>query len=522
MLRNIIKGHVNMNKGIIFGSSTYTGPRVCGAYRIATHIRQLGWDVEVVDFISFWTLSELKELTRTRVDHNTKFIGVGLVFIDTVLPVLESYFIWVRSTYPHIKIIAGHGTMTASFINKHIHYHIRGFGEHAVSALLHYLFSNGPAPKFCFPYTNVIDSNTFYPAFPMPELYVGYEARDFIGENEWLTVETGRGCIFSCAYCSFPVIGVRGDYSRSASDFKQQLQTTYDIYGVSNYAIADETFNDRPDKISKFADVVESLEFKPRFTAYIRPDLLIRRPQDREQLLRMNVLAHFYGIETMNTPTGKAVGKGMPSEELKAGLLDVRRYFETHGEYYRTTMSVIYGLPYETLDTISDAEQWFINNWQQQCVLVYPLRINKSTAGVESKISANLAKYGYTEIPEDRVDNMALEYAERYPKYADEFLSPDFTESDHSRGVFDENHDLVMWENPNINICDAAVRAAQWKTTVRSHDFRLGAFELGYLSNDDIKTRLDRRQIHSRDNILTVIHGTDLINKYKRQKLDYK
>ena len=63
--------------------------------------------------------------------------------------------------------------------------------------------------------------------------------------------------------------------------------------------IADETFNDRLDKIRKFADVVESLNFQPWFSAFIRGDLLISQRNTWNELVRMNVMGHSMGLETL-------------------------------------------------------------------------------------------------------------------------------------------------------------------------------------------------------------------------------
>jgi len=36
-----------------FGKSSFR--RTAGAHRIATHLRQLGWDIEVLDFVMGWS-----------------------------------------------------------------------------------------------------------------------------------------------------------------------------------------------------------------------------------------------------------------------------------------------------------------------------------------------------------------------------------------------------------------------------------------------------------------------------------
>jgi radical SAM superfamily enzyme YgiQ (UPF0313 family) len=145
------------------------------------------------------------------------------------------------------------------------------------------------------------------------------------------------------------VLGVKGDYTRDAEDLREQLQLAHDQFGTTNYLVADETFNDSTEKITKFANAVEQLSFKPYFSGFIRPDLLVSRKQDREELLRMGFLGHYYGVETFNQVSAKAIGKGMNPERLKTGLVDLKNYFiENSDNKYRGSIGMIIGLPGET------------------------------------------------------------------------------------------------------------------------------------------------------------------------------
>ena len=109
---------------------------------------------------------------------------------------------------------------------------------------------------------------------------IKYEDRDFIKSTEWLTIEFARGCIFKCPYCTFPILGVKFDPSRDSEDAYTQLQDAYDRYGVTNYFVSDETFNDKPEKIAKFADMAERLSFNPWYSGFIRADLMVSRGQE--------------------------------------------------------------------------------------------------------------------------------------------------------------------------------------------------------------------------------------------------
>jgi hypothetical protein len=469
--------------------------RPAGGHRIASYLRQAGWDAEVIDWANHWTLDELIELFQSRYTEHTRFIGFSCLFsiwCDT----LESFCDWVKSRYPHIIILAGSAVLPA-FRSARVDFYIQGFGEHALTALLKWLFANGSRPRFDLKKVNnrpVIRANDTYAAFPMSSLLVTYESRDFIQAHEWLTIETARGCKFQCKFCNFPVLGVKGDYSRDANDFELQLRDAYHRFGVANYIIADETFNDRTEKISKFADVVESLDFRPWFAAFIRADLMFSRPQDREQLLRMNVLGQYYGIESFNTQSARAVGKGMDSEKIKQGLISCRDYFQMHsGDLYRGTISHIVGLPHETFHSLESARQWLAQNWQGQSYTVYPLHIPVHDLSNPSEFSLDFERYGYQSLPVE------------------------VTTSLETARVKGNGIDSMLWRNANMDIFQAFEQADRWVEQKYQLDFRPSGFQIAQRcrNHPDLAHRL---RVTNREFDSMRDHD---ISSYVRSKIDW-
>lgn len=453
--------------------------RNAGAYRIATFLRENNWDAEVIDWASLWTIDNLKQLCKQRVDKNLKFIGFSYLFVDEPIPLIEEFGIWFKKTYPTVKILLG-APNKWRFPNKYVDYNIHGYGETALIELLHYLFGNGSAPKFNL-MTHAgfsISANEQYPAYPLNSLLTKYEDRDYIQPEEWLGIEFSRGCKFSCAFCNYPVIGVKGDYSRDADDFELHVRDAYDRFGIEHYYVADETFNDRTEKIIKFADVVDRLPFNPFFTATLRADLLISRPADKEELLRMNMLAHLYGVESFNEKSSRAVGKGMNSERMKQGLIDIRKYFETHGSRrYRGTVSLIAGLPHETVETLYQSKQWLLDNWQGQAFNILPLEIPISEYDTPSKIGLNWKKYGYDDASSD----------------------PSFANLQQRNLI--TSHKLLIWKNEymDVGVAHDMYRDIESIKFEKDKDFRLNNFSmvrLGLPPKLDDRLAITEKQEH--------------------------
>jgi radical SAM superfamily enzyme YgiQ (UPF0313 family) len=392
------------NHALIFSSRAYPHQRSSGAHRIATFLRSHGWDVEVIDFAAHWPLDSLKELTRSRTGSKTVFFGFS-TFFNYWNDNLDQFTSWLKETYPNIKTVIG-GQQVSFTSCKNMDYWIDSFGENAILALVQNLIGNSNDKiRFdvaTFGSKKLIKAIESYPSYPLESYANILEKRDFLEPYEWLTVEFSRGCRFSCDFCNFPVLGVKGDYSRSQEDFEREMKHNYDNFGIQNYYVADETFNDRVEKIIKFADIVENrLQFRPFFSGFMRADLMITKPESWEHLVRLNFGGHYYGIETFNHQIAKVVGKGMDPNKIKQGLVEIKNYFSSK-MFYRGTISIIVGLPFETISSIFETEKWLIDNWRGQGLVIFPLDVEKPENSDmytnTSKFSRNLIKYGLREI----------------------------------------------------------------------------------------------------------------------------
>ena len=426
-----------MNHCLLFAVNNVSADRTGGVHRLATHLRMQGWDCEVIDFIMYWSPEELLQLVQSRVRSNTKFIGLSYLWnraqsVDNLSIALT----WVKKYYPDVVLISGAQSQLVDYT--YSDYHIYGYGEYAIDALLKWKFSNGPRPRFDLNSNNpgkVINAIRDYPAYPMKHAIIKYENRDFIVPGEWGRIEFSRGCIFSCKFCNFPILGVKEDYTRDAKSAREQMMDAYDRFGIENYLITDETFNDKTEKITRVADVVETLPWKPYFSGFVRADLLINRPRDREELLRMGMLGHFYGIETFNPETAKFINKGS----------DIKNYFQVNSnKLYRANISLIAGLPYETMESLEDTYQWIKSNWMDQVTCVGPLEMLRTDDPRKSNLSEEFKQHGYEEI--------------------EALISPKLT-IDFSRNNKSSNDMIVLaqtgtnppyaWKNPNMDIFQA-------------------------------------------------------------------
>jgi radical SAM superfamily enzyme YgiQ (UPF0313 family) len=176
----------------------------------------------------------------------------------------------------------------------------------------------------------------------------------------------------------------------------------------------------------------------------MRADLLTLHPESWDPLIRLGMGGHYYGIETFNRKSAKIIGKGMNPEKIKAGLLDAKNYFKSK-MFYRATISIIVGLPFESPETFAETENWLDANWQDQALVAFPLDVDDVSQANKkdkytnvSEFSKNLIKYGIREMPSEKLnrteDSIRWFYDWRDGGY-------------HS--------DIFMWEHDDMNIIQA-------------------------------------------------------------------
>jgi len=415
--------------------------RSSGAHRISTHLRSKGWDIEVIDFADLWSLEELKEITKKRTTSKTKFFGISQFGVNDYGKSVTGveFMSWVKKVYPDIKIILGAQQIDRGY--PHVDYIVTGYAEISVMVLLNHLFGNSiVVPKMKeFKGIKYIDSQTDYQAHPWNDCSILYEDRDYILPNEWGVTEFSRGCKFSCKFCTTTILGVKGKTIRDVEIVEKELLHNYHKYGIENYFICDPTFNTESEKITAYADLVERLPFTPYFSGFIRPDLLVKRKQDREELLRMNFLAHFYGVETFNAKAAQYIGKGNP-EMVKEGLLEIKDYFTTRSDKYRGLVNLISGLPFENKESLYSTIEWVKENWKGQSARMSALEMQAEDHPFPSQMSKEYKEIGYRK-SNKKIDDMPTKEL----KYIFNSLSQ----------VPEELGDIVRWENDLIDIYEA-------------------------------------------------------------------
>jgi radical SAM superfamily enzyme YgiQ (UPF0313 family) len=216
--------------------------------------------------------------------------------------------------------------------------------------------------------------------------------------NEGLPIELARGCIFKCKFCSYPLLGKKkGTYLRDPEEIRDELIKIYEAHGTTSYYFVDDTFNDDNDKIEALHKVFTSLPFQPKFSAYLRIDLINRYPHQADLLSEMGLIGNYFGLETMHPDSAKAIGKGLSPNKVKDRLYWLQDKWKNK---VNMAAGFILGLPYDNIQYFDELINWCMEKDNPiQNIAFYPLymypHLKKNLKEYASEFSLNPEIYGY-------------------------------------------------------------------------------------------------------------------------------
>lgn len=387
--------------------------RYIGPYKLAHQVRSAGYHSQVIDFITELSEEELWELTTKFVTDETVVLGISATFLFTVSKFDESlgrvsripghiYRVLTRfkETYPHIKIIlGGYNAEVVSGFGL-VDAIVTGFGEDTFLELVNHYKKKTPAPysKLHAPRKGKNILLNYYQArekkYDIASDSFLFSKNDCILPNDTLPLEISRGCIFKCKFCRYPLLG-RGklDYLRNMECVRDELVHNYENFGVTNYYILCDTFNDTEYKIGEWHKAVTSLPFKITFSAYIRADLIHRYPDTAYQLKESGLFGAYHGLESLHPDASRLVGKGWNGKHARDFIPEL--YHNIWKGEVSQTLNAISGLPGEPEESHWSTVDWFIDN-KLHHLNFFGLLIEKNPwKHNSSEFERNAAEYGF-------------------------------------------------------------------------------------------------------------------------------
>jgi len=373
-----------------------------GAFKCAHILRKRGYKVLVVNNTNSFTEEELEHLIFLAVGSRTKFVGFSTSFywvnFDSLLQGDKGFedriIARIRKRNPNIKIAVGGAKVHTEFSNKNAYVAVLGFAETSIINLMNHL-DNHSSLRNSYKNTHgvtIIDDRlapgyefTKDPMVWLPEDVVNFQI---------LPMETARGCIFKCKFCSYPLNGKKKmDFVKEYDVLREEFLQAYNDFGINKFLVSDDTFNDNVEKLNRIEDTVQSLPVQPMLWSYIRLDLLNRHIATLNTLNNIGIRAMLFGIETLHPKASAEIGKGGP----KQPLLDTLELIYNDYPHIGTHGTFIAGLPYEPKESFMNTMERLVtkdiklNNWTFEA---FRIQANKGYT-FTSEFDKNYEKYGY-------------------------------------------------------------------------------------------------------------------------------
>jgi hypothetical protein len=383
--------------------------KYAGTYKVATELRKAGYTCQVVDLFSKYTYNELETIINKFLTSETILIGFSCTLMEKRIGSIvhnfgrsesevESLMSYAKSKNSKLKVAVGGARITSNVGWSFVDYAVINKGDIAIVKLVEHLLYGTNLSVIKTNPTIIIDGSSedyFYTQEQFAGSKIIFEEQDIVLPGECLPIEVARGCIFSCAYCHFDLIGKRiGDWQKNEASLRDEMIRNYEMFGTTHYMVSDELVNESLPKMELIHKVFTSLPFKVTYTSYGRLDLISAFPQMREMILESGAVSIAFGIETMNDIAGKKIGKGLGSVRTKAALAHCA---ETWKNKIVTSSNFIVGLPGESEESMRSTVDWLVSD---ECTLdvfgFLPLYIRNNEDGRStSKIDRDPAKFGY-------------------------------------------------------------------------------------------------------------------------------
>ena len=401
-----------------------------GVYQVAFALRDAGFEVAVINHLHVFSFDELKHMLSHIISDQTLFIGVNnFVYADlssiyrrddggvvlkriengSILPYGKQYNKeiknFIRAINPKVKFVIGGPTAYDTESNNDFDYVIVGYADSSVVNLANNLLGNEPLEKSRKSiFGSIVIDDSKAENFNFVSAKCSYKDYDGVLNNEPLYLEVSRGCIFRCAFCSFPLNGKKKlDYIRHADILYDEFVENYTRFGTTTYWFSDDTFNDSPEKCKMIYDISKKLPFKLNWWAFLRLDLIKAHPETIDWIFGGGCVSAFFGIETLSSSAGKIIGKGGSRSELFKVLHSIK---DRYGNSVSLHGNFIFGLPGESLEDMK-ATSYFLqsdknplDSWKSA-----PLQLKDNYAGFPieflSDFERNPKKYGYRAMAKD-------------------------------------------------------------------------------------------------------------------------
>lgn len=206
------------------------------------------------------------------------------------------------------------------------------------------------------------------PPPPRDLLDLGRYARDGGSVN----LQTKRGCVFVCGYCTYPALEGRGVRCRPPAAVVDEIEEVLRQEGIDSFFFVDSVFNVPPEHARAICAEITRRALPVRWTAYLTPAAISAELVDA--MARAGCKSVDLGTDAASTATLRGFGKGFGVDEIRraTALLRAAGIPFCH--------SLLFGGPGETWDTFDETVANVVETGPAAVVAIAGVRVYPGTA----------------------------------------------------------------------------------------------------------------------------------------------
>lgn len=361
--------------------------------RLTYLLRRKGIEVVPIHNFLAFTIEELDEILK-RHKHKGLVVGISTSFMhptktksarnikngimQDALPKEDQEkiirFLFLAKQYGAVTTMGGwlvdHGLYYLSKFERLVDVFVTGLGDGVLESL-----ANGETQRRFVNVPEHIKDFSFHGSAPLPQ--------DKIDFQESLTTELSTGCIFSCSFCGYALLGKKkNEFVRSYESLKEEFVSNYQNFGTTLYTFTDNIINDYPPKLEHVARIRDETGIDIQWVAYARLDTM--NPKQLQLIKDAGGIGLVFGLESFTKAAGPSIGKMTDGERLK----DMLRMIKTNSNIH-VSSSFIAGLPNETIEQMHSTFEWLKSEEGQTLVDSYLWTTLSIMEGISNKNDIN-------------------------------------------------------------------------------------------------------------------------------------
>jgi len=161
---------------------------------------------------------------------------------------------------------------------------------------------------------------------------------------------SSRGCPFMCSFCSQHLMFGRKMRYRSVENCMEELREIYYEQGITHISFLDDTLGLDKERTMKLMDAMIAEDWNLTFEGYTRVNTITK--ELLEKMKQAGLVRLSFGVESGNQEILDQIKKGTNLDQIR------KAYKLTDELNIETRMSIIFGLPGETKETIKKTVQF--------------------------------------------------------------------------------------------------------------------------------------------------------------------